>query len=62
MFLEIANLELIPNLEAIYSEGMIFEMPEEDEDNPELSDYADTGYESQYFVKNTGSLLVFILI
>lgn len=41
---------------------MIFEMPEEDEDNPELSDYADTGYESQYFVKNTGSLLVFILI
>lgn len=42
--------------------GKIFEMPEEDEENPDLVEYSETGYESQFFIKNAGSLLIFILL
>jgi len=60
MFTEIANLDLIPNLDSIYDNTFV--MPEEDEEDPELESYAESGYESHYFVNNAGSLLLFILL
>ena len=37
-------------------------MPEEEEEDPKLKTYEQSGYESHYFMKNAGSLLVFILL
>eukprot|EP00354_Favella_ehrenbergii_P000411 CAMPEP_0170472884 /NCGR_PEP_ID=MMETSP0123-20130129/14861_1 /TAXON_ID=182087 /ORGANISM="Favella ehrenbergii, Strain Fehren 1" /LENGTH=71 /DNA_ID=CAMNT_0010741493 /DNA_START=208 /DNA_END=423 /DNA_ORIENTATION=+ len=38
IFTEIANLDLIPNLDSIYDDTFV--MPEEDEEDPELESYA----------------------
>jgi hypothetical protein len=56
---EIANLDLIPNLNVFYSNHL--KVPEEDEDAMSQV-FVDTGYESKFFVKNAGSLYVFMLV
>jgi len=59
-FTEIANLDLIPNLDGIYSDTI--GMPEEEEEDLSMDTYKQSGYESHYFSKNAGSLLIFILL